>query len=108
MAQVAKTGLSAQSPRMTVIANNLVNVNTVGFKRCAQFEDLLYQRIVQASASGPAKRDANRAYACTEQELCLQKDYRQGNIFYGERSRLHSWRWFFSGTTGRWDHCLYT
>ena len=30
---VAKTGLSAQSTRMTVIANNLANVNTIGFKK---------------------------------------------------------------------------
>ena len=30
---VAKTGLSAQSTRMTVIANNLANVNTTGFKK---------------------------------------------------------------------------
>ena len=48
---VAKTGLSAQSTRMTVIANNLANVNTTGFKKDrAMFEDLLYQRIVQAGA----------------------------------------------------------
>jgi flagellar basal-body rod protein FlgG len=37
---VAKTGLSAQSTRMTVIANNLANVNTIGFKKDrANFED---------------------------------------------------------------------
>ena len=30
---VAKTGLTAQQRRMTVIANNLANVNTVAFKR---------------------------------------------------------------------------
>ena len=48
---IAKTGLSAQSTRMSVIANNLANVNTVGFKKDrANFEDLLYQRIVQAGA----------------------------------------------------------
>ena len=48
---VAKTGLSAQSTRMTVIANNLANVNTTGFKKDrAMFEDLLYQRIVLAGA----------------------------------------------------------
>ena len=52
---VAKTGLSAQSTRMTVIANNLANVNTIGFKKDrANFEDLLYQRIVQAGAQADA------------------------------------------------------
>ena len=41
---VAKTGLNAQQTRMQVIANNLSNVNTVGFKRDrANFESLLYQ-----------------------------------------------------------------
>ena len=29
---VAKTGLNAQQTRMQVIANNLSNLNTVGFK----------------------------------------------------------------------------
>jgi len=41
---VAKTGLAAQDVRMSTIANNLANVNTVGFKRDrAVFEDLFYQ-----------------------------------------------------------------
>ena len=45
---VAKTGLDAQQTRMTVISNNLANVNTTGFKRDrAVFEDLLYQNIRQ-------------------------------------------------------------
>ena len=45
---VAKTGLNAQQTRMSVIANNLANVNTTGFKRDrAVFEDLLYQNIKQ-------------------------------------------------------------
>lgn len=41
---VAKTGLDAQQTRMSVVANNLANTNTTGFKRDrASFEDLLYQ-----------------------------------------------------------------
>lgn len=41
---VAKTGLNAQQTRMQVIANNLSNLNTVGFKSDrANFESLLYQ-----------------------------------------------------------------
>ena len=47
-----KTGLDAQQTRMTVISNNLANVNTVGFKKDrAVFEDLLYQNIRQAGGS---------------------------------------------------------
>lgn len=38
------TGMAAQQTRIDVIANNLANVNTTGFKRGrAEFEDLLYQ-----------------------------------------------------------------
>ncbi len=48
---VAKTGLDAQQTRMSVISNNLANVNTTGFKQSrAAFEDLLYQNVRQAGA----------------------------------------------------------
>jgi flagellar basal-body rod protein FlgG len=40
----AATGMDAQQIRLDVIANNLANVNTAGFKRDQiHFEDLLYQ-----------------------------------------------------------------
>ena len=43
---VAKTGLNSQQTKMQVIANNLANVNTTGFKSDrANFETLLYQII---------------------------------------------------------------
>lgn len=42
----AATGLSAQQFNTDIIANNLANVNTTGYKRArAHFEDLLYQTI---------------------------------------------------------------
>ena len=41
---VAKTGLNSQQTKMQVIANNLANVNTTGFKKDrVNFESLLYQ-----------------------------------------------------------------
>lgn len=44
----AKTGLEAQQVQMDVIANNLANVSTSGFKKSrAVFEDLLYQNLRQ-------------------------------------------------------------
>jgi flagellar basal-body rod protein FlgG len=47
----AKTGLDAQQTRMTVVSNNIANVNTTAFKRGrAVFEDLLYQNVRQAGA----------------------------------------------------------
>ena len=42
----AVTGTNAQQKRIDVIAHNLANVGTVGFKRQqAQFEDLLYENV---------------------------------------------------------------
>ena len=42
----AATGMKAQDLNVSVIANNLANVNTVGFKRSRpEFQDLLYQNI---------------------------------------------------------------
>ena len=48
---IARTGLDAQQTQLDVIANNLANVSTNGFKRSrAVFEDLLYQTIRQPGA----------------------------------------------------------
>ncbi|HXU93138.1 MAG TPA: flagellar basal-body rod protein FlgG [Gallionella sp.] len=48
---ISKTGLDAQQTQMDVVANNLANVSTNGFKRSrAVFEDLLYQTIRQPGA----------------------------------------------------------
>ena len=48
---ISKTGLEAQQVQMDVIANNLANVSTTGFKRSrAVFEDLLYQTLRQPGA----------------------------------------------------------
>ncbi len=41
---IAATGMSAQQTNLEVIANNVANINTTGFKRArAEFADLLYQ-----------------------------------------------------------------
>ncbi len=49
---VAKTGLDAQQTRLSVISNNLANVNTNGFKKDrAVFNDLMYQTVRQPGAS---------------------------------------------------------
>lgn len=41
---IAATGMSAQQLNLEVIANNIANINTTGFKRArAEFTDLLYQ-----------------------------------------------------------------
>jgi len=49
---VAATGMNAQQLNVEVIANNIANINTTGFKRArAEFTDLLYQ--VERAAGTP-------------------------------------------------------
>ncbi len=51
--RTAASGMQAQQTRTDVIANNLANVNTTGFKRSrAHFEDLLYQTVQGAATLG--------------------------------------------------------
>lgn len=41
---IAATGMDAQQTNLEVIANNIANINTTGYKRArAEFTDLLYQ-----------------------------------------------------------------
>jgi flagellar basal-body rod protein FlgG len=48
----AASGMTAQQLNLDNIANNLANANTVGYKsRRAQFQDLLYQSMVQPGSS---------------------------------------------------------
>ena len=47
----AATGMAAQQMMVDVIANNIANVNTTGFKTSQiNFQDLLYLKMKQAGA----------------------------------------------------------
>lgn len=60
--QTAATGMKAQQTRVEVIANNLANVNTTGFKRSMpHFEDLLYQTAQGAQSVEGADADTTEA-----------------------------------------------
>ena len=86
---VAKTGLNAQQTRMQIIANNLANVNTTGFKRDrANFETLLYQ--VRRTAGDQVTAEANLtssfsvgtgARIVNTQRLIRRKSYTTDNSF---------------------------
>jgi flagellar basal-body rod protein FlgG len=57
----AATGMEAQQLQIDVIANNLANVNTTGFKKSrADFQDLLYQTI-----RAPASQTTNNTQSPT-------------------------------------------
>jgi flagellar basal-body rod protein FlgG len=52
----AASGMNAQQTNVDNIAHNLANANTVGYKmRRAQFQDLLYQTMIQPGAAAGAQ-----------------------------------------------------
>ena len=60
---VAQTGLTSQQYRLQVIANNLSNVNTTGFKReRANFETQLYQTVRQSGGADDGGEGQNSAF----------------------------------------------
>ena len=53
---IAATGMNAQQTNVEVIANNIANINTTGFKRSrAEFTDLLYQAERSAGRAQPGR-----------------------------------------------------
>ena len=54
----AATGMEAQQLNVEVIANNIANINTTGFKRRrAQFQDLLYQNLRAPGTASTSNTD---------------------------------------------------
>ena len=79
----AKTGLDAQQTRMTVVSNNLANVNTSGFKKGrAVFEDLLYQNVKQvgAATSQDTTAPSGLSLGTGVRVVATEKLYTQGNL----------------------------
>ncbi len=78
----AATGMAAQQTNMDVIAHNIANVSTNGFKRSrAEFEDLMYQ-----TQKEPGSASGLNAYSPTGVQVGLgvrtaavQKDFANGN-----------------------------
>ncbi len=80
---VAKTGLDAQQTRMSVVSNNLANVNTTGFKRGrAAFEDLLYQTVRQpgAQTSQQSQAPTGLMLGTGVRVVATEKLFTQGNM----------------------------
>lgn len=80
---IAKTGLDAQQKRMSVISNNLANVNTTGFKRDrAVFEDLLYQSIRQPGGQTGADTQSPTGLmlGTGTRMIATEKTHVQGNM----------------------------
>lgn len=81
--RAAASGMLAQQLRTEVIANNLANVNTTGFKRSrAQFEDLLYQTVQGAAVLGQAENQTHPAVQIGRgtRLTAVQRMHGQGNL----------------------------
>ena len=79
----AKTGLDAQQTRMSVISNNLANVNTTGFKRDrAVFEDLIYQNVRQVGSqtSQDTQLPSGLSVGTGVRVVATEKLFTQGNF----------------------------
>ncbi len=80
---ISKTGLDAQQTQMDVIANNLANVSTNGFKRArAVFEDLLYQTVRQpgAQSSQQTQLPTGLQLGTGVRTVATTKIFSQGNL----------------------------
>ena len=80
---IAKTGLDAQQTRMSVISNNLANVNTTGFKRDrASFEDMLYQNLRQpgAQVGADAQAPTGLMLGTGVRIVATEKNHTQGSL----------------------------
>lgn len=80
---ISKTGLDAQQTQMDVIANNLANVSTNGFKRArAVFEDLIYQTLRQpgAHSSQQTQLPSGMQIGTGVRAVATERIFTQGNL----------------------------
>ena len=79
----AKTGLDAQNTQMSVIANNLANTNTTGFKADrASFQDLMYQNVQQVGAQSTQNTQYSTGLTVGTgvRIAATEKNYTQGSV----------------------------
>jgi flagellar basal-body rod protein FlgG len=79
----AKTGLDAQNTQMAVIANNLANTNTTGYKADrATFQDLMYQNIQQVGSQSTQNTQyaAGLSLGTGVKIGATEKSYLQGSV----------------------------
>lgn len=86
---IARTGLDAQQTNIDVIANNLANVSTNGFKKSrAVFEDLLYQVIRQPGAQSSQQTQISNGLQLGSgvKPVSTARIFTQGNLQFTENS----------------------
>ena len=80
---ISKTGLDAQQLAIDVVANNLANVSTNGFKRSRPvFEDLLYQTLRQPGAKSSSQTDipSGLQLGTGVRPVATERIFTQGNL----------------------------
>ena len=86
---VAQTGLTSQQYKLQVIANNLSNVNTTGFKReRANFQTQLYQTLSQSGGAEAGNEGKNSSFSVGTGVAIVntQKLHTQGAVVATENS----------------------
>jgi len=79
----AATGMAAQQMNMDVIANNLANANTTGYKRSrGNFEDMMYQNLVPAGSetANNTKIPTGIQLGMGTKTVSVEKLFAQGNF----------------------------
>ena len=80
---VAASGMQAQKMTIDIIANNLANVNTTGYKKSAlMFQDLLYETIKSAgeNTGGDQRRPSALQVGNGTRIVATQRSFRQGSV----------------------------
>jgi flagellar basal-body rod protein FlgG len=80
---ISKTGLDAQQTQLDVVAHNLANVGTTGFKRSrVAFEDLLYQNVRQpgANSSQQTQLPTGLQIGTGVRPVATARTFTQGNL----------------------------
>ncbi len=85
--QIAASGMQAQKLTIDVIANNLANVNTTGYKKSRlEFQDLLYETIKSAGTSTGGENENPTALQLGNgtKVVSTQRSFRQGTVIATE------------------------
>lgn len=81
--QIAASGMQAQKLTIDVIANNLANVNTTGYKKSRmEFQDMLYQTLKAAgeSTGGDNQRPGALQIGNGTRVVSSQRSFEQGSV----------------------------
>ena len=79
----AATGMNAQETNIDVVSNNLANSNTTGYKKSrAEFQDLLYQQVVEPGSptSSTTANSSGVQIGLGVRTAAVQKVFAQGDL----------------------------